>query len=183
MAGENHSQAGIIHSDLDLGAECVVTIYATDIGRYLFVLTASSTALTVQSLSLAISVRPCPSVTFCSSVRLCFHPSFSLRSCRSSSVISFDFWGGKFCRKFSGNFAGFSQTRKRKAQKYQGTLGGAEMTIILSDNNSWILPAPWSNPLEGGGGVIVQNYCHCISWEKSDDNKNVIFQNAAFPVL
>ena len=41
------------------------------------------------------------------------------------------------------------------------------MTIILSDNNSWILTAPQSDPLGGGRGVIVQNYCHCISWEKA----------------
>ena len=24
-----------------------------------------------------------------------------------------------------------------------------------------------SDPLEGGRGVIVQTYCHCISWEKA----------------
>ena len=47
------------------------------------------------------------------------------------------------------------------------TLGGAEMTIIFSDNNSRILTAPQSDPLEGGRGVIVQNYCHCIPWEKA----------------
>ena len=41
------------------------------------------------------------------------------------------------------------------------------MTIIFSDNNSRIFTAPKSDPLEGGGGVIVQNYCHCISWEKA----------------
>ena len=46
-------------------------------------------------------------------------------------------------------------------------IGGAEMTIILSDNNSRILTAPQSDPLEGGRGVIVHNYCHCISWEKA----------------
>ena len=46
-------------------------------------------------------------------------------------------------------------------------IGGAEMTRILSDDNSQILTAPWSDPLEGGRGVIVQNYCHCISWEKA----------------
>ena len=41
------------------------------------------------------------------------------------------------------------------------------MTTILSDNNSRILAAPSSDPLEvEGGRVIVQNYCHCISWEK-----------------
>ena len=62
-------------------------------------------------------------------------------------------------------------------------IGGAEMTTILSDNNSRILTAPQSDPLEGAKGVIGQNYCHCISWEKSDDNKNATFQNAVFPVL
>ena len=41
------------------------------------------------------------------------------------------------------------------------------MTTILSDNNSLILTAPWSDPLEGGRGVIAQNYCHCFSWEKA----------------
>ena len=41
------------------------------------------------------------------------------------------------------------------------------MTRILSDNNSRIFTAPKSDPLEGGRGVIVQNYCHCISWEKA----------------
>ena len=41
------------------------------------------------------------------------------------------------------------------------------MTRILSDNNSRILTAPLSDPLEGGRGVIVQNYCHCISREKA----------------
>ena len=46
-------------------------------------------------------------------------------------------------------------------------VGGAEMTIILSDNNSRILTAPLSDPLEGGRGAIVQKYCHCISWEKA----------------
>ena len=38
--------------------------------------------------------------------------------------------------------------------------------LSLSDNNSRILTAPWSDPLEGGRGIIVQNCCHCISWEK-----------------
>ena len=41
------------------------------------------------------------------------------------------------------------------------------MTIILSDNNSRIFAAPFSDPVEGAEGVIVQNYCHCISWEKA----------------
>ena len=45
-------------------------------------------------------------------------------------------------------------------------IGGAEMTIIFSDNNSRILTVPWSDPLQGGRGLTVQNYCHCISWEK-----------------
>ena len=30
------------------------------------------------------------------------------------------------------------------------------MTIILSDNHSRILTAPYSDSLEGGGGVLVQ---------------------------
>ena len=47
------------------------------------------------------------------------------------------------------------------------TLGGTEITRILSDNNSPILTAPWSDPLEGGSRVIVPNNCHCISWEKA----------------
>ena len=46
-------------------------------------------------------------------------------------------------------------------------LGGSEMTIILSDSDSRILTSPQSDPLEGGRGVIVQNYCHCISWENA----------------
>ena len=41
------------------------------------------------------------------------------------------------------------------------------MAILLSDNNSRVLTAPWSDPLGGGRGVIVKNYCHCISWEKA----------------
>ena len=41
------------------------------------------------------------------------------------------------------------------------------MTRLLSDNNSRILTGPWSDPLEGGRGVIVQNYCYCISCEKA----------------
>ena len=41
------------------------------------------------------------------------------------------------------------------------------MTTILSDNNSRILTAPQADPLEGGRGVIAQNYCHCISLEKA----------------
>ena len=57
------------------------------------------------------------------------------------------------------------------------------MTRILSNNNSRLLAAPESDPLEGGRGVIVQNYCHCISWGKSDNNRNATFQNAVFPVL
>ena len=53
--------------------------------------------------------------------------------------------------------------RARRVSIVFERLGGAEMTIILSDNNSRIFTAPQSDPLEGGGGVIVQNYCHCIS--------------------
>ena len=41
------------------------------------------------------------------------------------------------------------------------------MTRILSDNNSRILTGPQSDPLEGARGVITQNNCHCISWEKA----------------
>ena len=36
----------------------------------------------------------------------------------------------------------------------EGFLGDAEMTRILSDNNSPILTAPESDPLEGRKGVI-----------------------------
>ena len=46
-------------------------------------------------------------------------------------------------------------------------LGGAEMTIILSDNNSRIFTAPCPTPWRVEAGEIVQNYCHCISWEKA----------------
>ena len=53
------------------------------------------------------------------------------------------------------------------------------MTTILSDNDSRILTAPCSNPLEGGGGVTVQNFVIAFP-EKSDYNKNVTFQNVVF---
>ena len=46
------------------------------------------------------------------------------------------------------------------------------MTRVLSDNNSRILTARWPDALEGGGGAIVQNDCHCISWEKATTIKN-----------
>ena len=62
-------------------------------------------------------------------------------------------------------------------------LGGAEMTIILSDNNSWILTAPQSDPLEGGGGVNCPKLLSLYFLGKSDDNKNATFPNAVFPVL
>ena len=45
------------------------------------------------------------------------------------------------------------------------------MTRILSDNNSRILMAPQSDPLECGRGLLVQNYCHYISWEKATTTK------------
>ena len=57
------------------------------------------------------------------------------------------------------------------------------MTIILSDNNSWILTAPSSDPLEGGGGVIVQNDCHCVSWEKATTIKMRFSKMLFFHVL
>ena len=54
------------------------------------------------------------------------------------------------------------------------------MTIILSDNNSRIFTA---NPLEGGGGGNCPKLLSLYFLGKSDDNKNVIFQNAVLPVL
>ena len=51
--------------------------------------------------------------------------------------------------------------------RFARLLGGAEMTTILSENYSRILAAPQADPLEGGRGVIAQNYCHCLSWEKA----------------
>ena len=57
------------------------------------------------------------------------------------------------------------------------------MTRILSDNDSWILTAPSSDPLEGGGGGNCPKLLSLYFLGKSDDNKNAIFQNAVFPVL
>ena len=57
------------------------------------------------------------------------------------------------------------------------------MTRILSDNNSWILTAPKSDPLEGGRGGNCPKLLSLYFLGKSDDNKNATFQNAVFPVL
>ena len=57
------------------------------------------------------------------------------------------------------------------------------MTRILSDNNSRILTAPGPTPLEGGRGVIVQNYCRCMSWEKATTIKMQLSPKCCFPVL
>ena len=52
------------------------------------------------------------------------------------------------------------------------------MTRILSDNNSWIFMAPWSDPLEGGRGNCQLLSLHFLG--KSDDNQNATFQNVVF---
>ena len=55
--------------------------------------------------------------------------------------------------------------------------------MILPDNK-FTDPYGPLEPLEGGGGVIVQNYCHCISWEKATTIKmqlsKILFFSCAF---
>ena len=85
--------------------------------------------------------------------------SFSLRSCRSSSV-NFFFWFfagkfGKFSGKFGGNFPGFFLTHRTKAQKIRGKFRSIFRKKIRSSkkifrakftlqtchlNNSWSFP-------------------------------------------
>ena len=62
---------------------------------------------------------------------------FSLRSCRSSSVIFFWFFAGKFGkfgRNFGGSFAGFFLTHRIKAQKFRGKFRGIFRKKIRSSN-------------------------------------------------
>ena len=54
------------------------------------------------------------------------------------------------------------------------------MTRILSDNDSQILTAPYSDPWRVEGGVVVQDYCHCISWEKATTIKMWLFKMQFF---
>ena len=49
MPGGNHSQEGITQSDIAFGAELLLTIYAADIVRDIFVLRAIPTAAAVYS--------------------------------------------------------------------------------------------------------------------------------------
>ena len=57
--------------------------------------------------------------------------------------------------------------RKRQKKGEKGRFWPISGTGGQTPLNSRIFTAPESDPLEGGGGVIVQNYCHCISWEKA----------------
>ena len=57
------------------------------------------------------------------------------------------------------------------------------MTIILSDNNSWILTAPLIRHPGGWRGGNRPKLLSLYFLGKSDDNKNATFQNDVFPVL
>ena len=54
------------------------------------------------------------------------------------------------------------------------------MTIIFSDNNSRILTAPLSDPLEGGRGGNCPKLLSLHFLGKSDDNKNATFPKVLF---
>ena len=62
---------------------------------------------------------------------------FSLRSCRSSSVI-FLILGGKSGRKFGGNFMGFSEPPKNKAQKSQDNIRSIFREKIQASKKSFV---------------------------------------------
>ena len=65
----------------------------------------------------------------------------------------------------------------------QAKIGGAEMTIILSDDNSQILAGPLVRPPGGWRGGNFPKLLSLYFLGKSDDNKNAIFQNVVFPVV